>query len=330
MTPIYLSVPLCDLFGAGTCGKYLLKGFAKRRPTRWNAVGDDYELLDVETRKLAQDHWSAFTEDVSFPSLQFAGPDLGPQTNRRGSPNVGYVFFEEQKDFSKLKGFDVLIAGSEWNASVLRDAGFECSAVPQGVDTEIFRPGEREKFKDRLVIYSGGKFEHRKAQDLVIKAVKVLQERHPEILLVTSWFNAWSGTDGSEFAQCLDAIHLPLRKHRDLAFWMNQTDIGLFPNRCEGGTNLVMMDYLACGKPVIANTSTGQSDVLSEDYAMGIEGTDDELVEQMIEGVERLTATKRADMGVKASAAMKNWSWDRTVDGIERAIGFNRLDERAA
>ena len=30
------------------------------------------------------------------------------------------------------------------------------------------------------------------------------------------------------------------------------TDIGIFPNRCEGGTNLVMMEYMACGKPVIA------------------------------------------------------------------------------
>jgi len=38
----------------------------------------------------------------------------------------------------------------------------------------------------------------------------------------------------------------------------------LFPNRCEGGTNLVLCEYMACGKPVIASYSTGQKDVLTD------------------------------------------------------------------
>jgi glycosyltransferase involved in cell wall biosynthesis len=41
-----------------------------------------------------------------------------------------------------------------------------------------------------------------------------------------------------------------------------QTDVGLFPNRCEGGTNLVLMEYMACGKPVIASYSSGHKDVV--------------------------------------------------------------------
>jgi glycosyltransferase involved in cell wall biosynthesis len=49
------------------------------------------------------------------------------------------------------------------------------------------------------------------------------------------------------------------------------TDCGLFPNRCEGGTNLVLMEYMACGKPVIAANNSGHRDVVSRDHAVLIE-----------------------------------------------------------
>ena len=43
------------------------------------------------------------------------------------------------------------------------------------------------------------------------------------------------------------------------------TDVGVFPNRCEGGTNLVLMEYMACGKPVIASCTSGHRDIVSEE-----------------------------------------------------------------
>ena len=39
------------------------------------------------------------------------------------------------------------------------------------------------------LIFSGGKFEFRKGQDLVVRAVKVLQERHRDVALVAAWHN---------------------------------------------------------------------------------------------------------------------------------------------
>jgi hypothetical protein len=32
---------------------------------------------------------------------------------------------------------------------------------------------------------------------------------------------------------------------------LREMDVGIFPNRCEGGTNLVAMECMACGMPVI-------------------------------------------------------------------------------
>ena len=48
------------------------------------------------------------------------------------------------------------------------------------------------------------------------------------------------------------------------------TDVGLFPNRCEGGTNLVLMEYMACGKPAIASYSSGHRDILTPRNAIMI------------------------------------------------------------
>jgi glycosyltransferase involved in cell wall biosynthesis len=49
------------------------------------------------------------------------------------------------------------------------------------------------------------------------------------------------------------------------------TDVGLFPNRCEGGTNLVLMEYMACGKPAIASYTTGHKDILTAKNSIRIE-----------------------------------------------------------
>jgi glycosyltransferase involved in cell wall biosynthesis len=46
------------------------------------------------------------------------------------------------------------------------------------------------------------------------------------------------------------------------------SDIGLFPNRCEGGNNMVMCEYMACGRTVIASDMTGHADVITTENAL--------------------------------------------------------------
>lgn len=317
-----LAVPDCELFGAGTCGKYLLREFAKRGPVRWHPMG---EVVDAEFPA------EPLTCDIGAPLFQIAGPELEPQIAYRGAPTIGYVFSEwaplTKKQCDNLKKFDVLVAGSEWNARVVRDAVFDCVAVPQGVDRAVWHPMARKydsPWLEDFVVFSGGKFESRKAQDLVLRAVKILQQRHADIMLVASWVNLFSGEDGYA-----DAIRsgvrmagLPLLSHSKLANAMSQTDVGLFPNRCEGGTNLVLMQYLAMGKPVVANAGTGQRDVLAPGYAVMCEGGDDEQVEAMAEGVDFFYQHRgtMAQMGRDASDAMDAFPWSRTADGIVNAM----------
>jgi glycosyltransferase involved in cell wall biosynthesis len=170
-----------------------------------------------------------------------------------------------------------------------------CDILIQGVDTGLFYPVRRQPPEDKFVIFSGGKFELRKGQDLVLRALKILQEKYADIWLVNCWYNLWPVStrlmeysshirfkyqDGEPWQQMMQRTYLengldaariitfdllPQQKQRDL---YAQTHIGVFPNRCEGGTNLVLMEYMACAKPVIASDTSGHKDVLTAQNAV--------------------------------------------------------------
>lgn len=65
--------------------------------------------------------------------------------------------------------------------------------VHQGIDPCIFHVAPRSQlWLNRFVIFSGGKLEYRKGQDIVIAAFKEFHTRHPDALLITAWHNYWS------------------------------------------------------------------------------------------------------------------------------------------
>src|SRR5262249_4679545 len=114
-------------------------------------------------------------------------------------------------------------------------------------------------------------------------------------------------------------------------------DVGLFPNRCEGGTNLVMMEYMACGKPVIASNSTGHRDILTDDnslplkalrsvavmhegrrYAMWDDPDLDETVQQLEWAYQHREALK--PMGVAAGQHLARFTWARSAAQFYRLL----------
>ena len=110
-----------------------------------------------------------------------------------------------------------------------------------------------------------------------------------------------------------------------------QTDIGIFPNRCEGGNNMVMCEYMACGRTVIASDTTGHADVITDLNAFPLtsytprvisdaqgqpaavwhEPSVEELVE-LLEAAYRDRST-RAAKGAVAAEDMRRLAWDRAA-----------------
>jgi glycosyltransferase involved in cell wall biosynthesis len=325
---IYLALPVGSSHGWGICGKYTAREMhaltqEKSDATRLithdfnqETLGDELEYLALAPLAMKPAELQAAT--VNGPS----GPRLNapllnsivdktnaPLLAMRGTRTVGYTFFEEnlfQPDWieNARRHYDLIATGSTWCTDVLKAHGLaNVETVLQGVDRRLFFPApegsplaQREFLKDRFVIFSGGKFEYRKGQDLVIRAVKVMQDRHKDVVLVNSWYNLWQNsfdtmklsphlrmpTVSGNYFNVMSAIlqhngldlsrviTLAPRNNALMARIYRNTDIGLFPNRCEGGTNLVLMEYMAIGKPVVASPTTGHADVVNTTNALPI------------------------------------------------------------
>ena len=212
-----------------------------------------------------------------------------------GKPNVGCAAIEHlmcsEIGKSVSKSYDMFIAISKWNADFLKSLNVgPVHLCHQGVNGSLFFPGPRSNlYRNRFVIFSGGKFEFRKGQDLVLTAFKRFHARHPEALLVTCWQNLLM-PNAAAFEQVgyCKTVPKPAPEHGlmitpwlleqglapdsfiDLPFTHNlfmpsilrECDVALFPNRCEGGTNLVAMEAMACGVPTYVAYNTGQKDLV--------------------------------------------------------------------
>jgi predicted O-linked N-acetylglucosamine transferase (SPINDLY family)/ADP-heptose:LPS heptosyltransferase/glycosyltransferase involved in cell wall biosynthesis len=220
----------------------------------------------------------------------------------RGKQNYGYAVFESShlsaEKIDSFSRFDLILVASTWNANILRNYGLtNVRLAIQGIDPTIFHPAPRSNlFGDRFVIFSGGKLEFRKAQDIVVAAFKIFQSRHPDALLITAWHNFWpvfmAGIERTgnvvglpaldsnhrlKIAEWLTANGLPPGSFIDLGLVPNhitpqivrEADVALFPNRCEAGTNLVAMECLASGIPTILSTNTGHLDLLGDPKDIG-------------------------------------------------------------
>ncbi|HEV7665458.1 MAG TPA: tetratricopeptide repeat protein [Chloroflexota bacterium] len=374
--PLVLALPVNSNIGWGVCGRQITRELASLDDVRLetdpfdaHSVGEDGAYAALRT--LVPPEWARSTPGqpaaVDAPLLQaIASNDFEPyrpdlRSTRR---TVGYTFFEQNiltPDAVRraIRTFDHIVAGSTWCEQVLREHGLETvSTIVQGVDTRVFRPAAdpRRQKPDRFTVFSGGKLEFRKGQDLVLRAFKVLQDRHRDVLLVNAWYNPWptsmdtmaaspyiaferSTDDYAAFMQHLlvangidEANVLTLPPMPNTAFpnvyW--NSDVGLFPNRCEGGTNLVLMEYMASGKPVIASYSSGHRDIVSEQNARLItemsplhisDGErliavwDAPSLEQTIEQLEWAYQhqSELARLGAQAAHDLAQYTWARTA-----------------
>jgi glycosyltransferase involved in cell wall biosynthesis len=280
-----------------------------------------------------------------------------------GDPTIGVIFFENAlspEAVERANLFPCTVTGSHWNEALLRAYGVKSvRTVHQGFDPAQFHPGPKPNLlPDRFLIFSGGKAEYRKAQDLVLAAFKIFSERHPEAMLVTAWYNHWpDGIRSLDWSGLLPPVPLHKTTNQiDVAAWaaangigadrvidlgtvpnpkmpavLREMDVALFPNRAEGGTNLVAMEAMACGLPVILSRNTGHIDLIDgencyplDDQRLaargfagieGVPGWGESRIEEIVARLEEIF-TGRAEArrrGQRAAELMARLTWRETA-----------------
>src|SRR6266496_3518241 len=204
---LYLNLPVGVAHGWGVCGKHISLELSKLTDVKLlthsfhpgNVGGelDHYALArllptEEESRRLPA------SRTLDGPILQLATKQLQPMNDLKGTYTLGYTFFEDTdllpSHLENARHFDRLTTGSTWCTQILERHGLQnVATVLQGIEPTVFFPtsAPRSFFPDRFIVFSGGKFEFRKGQDIVIRAFKVLQDRHRDVLLIASWFNQW-------------------------------------------------------------------------------------------------------------------------------------------
>jgi glycosyltransferase involved in cell wall biosynthesis len=298
------------VYGTNVALEILKRGHPRpvllKKPSKLSLTMDRAQLMGPLLRQQQELHRAMVAGgkpkamQMDFPVFQTVLPQFKPMVAGRyfhGSPDLAIIFFENthisDEGLTRSKRYARTIAGSTWNHDLLESAGVHgVRTVLQGVDTEIFRPrteplGERNRF----VIFSGGKLEHRKGQDIVLSAFKIFNQRHPDSVLMTCWQNPWPdkvadiGSSGLVFGPpahrdglfdiSLWAVHhgLPEGSVVDMGFLPNhqmpgllsQCDCAVFASRYESGTNLCAMEAMACGLPVVLSANTGHLDLIEDD-----------------------------------------------------------------
>ncbi len=282
-----------------------------------------------------------------------------------GESEFGFVFSEhtrfETPAVKAAKRFNGVMAGSTWNAEVLAAAGLvNVHAAPQGIDTALFHPAPEARglLAGRFAVFSGGKMEYRKGQDIALAAFRRFRERRPDAVLMTCWGNPWPETVGDMTRAGHVSVNPAVDANGalDIQGWaaangvgpdafvdlgvvpnglmpqiLHQMDAALFPNRCEGGTNLVAMECMACGVPTILSANTGHLDLIAPgacfalrdqapvpDDGRGNDGWGETSVDEAVEALDavyqdRAEAARRA---VGGAAFMRDWSWKAQTDRI--------------
>ncbi|NTV49889.1 MAG: glycosyltransferase family 4 protein [Geobacteraceae bacterium] len=326
----------------------------------WGIAG---EYLTREIAKLSP------VEGVTLHCI--SGHDFRPMSPADWNKiNIGYCFFEN--DIEALhhtrraaREWDFIVAGSSWCEYQLRIGGVHnTSTILQGIDPANFYPVPLRSDDGRFIVFSGGKFEYRKGQDLVIAAMRVFMQRHDDAYLVCSWNNQWpfslaTMTQSSHITfnpsneDCTSILQrtllengipperfylAPLVDNSLIRQIYQQTDIGIFPNRCEGGNNMVMCEYMACGRTVIASDATGHADVITAQNAFPLSNYSplivkdaagepsavwhEAAVEEIIEKLECAYQNRDfcAQKSRVAAENMKQLAWDKAAQEFH-AIG---------
>jgi glycosyltransferase involved in cell wall biosynthesis len=312
---------------------------------------------------------------ISAPVLLGVGnefrTDVGPfGTNLTGNPTIGVAFFEtanlSDEALERARSLDLVVAGSSWGESILSALGLtRVTTLLQGVDHTLFHPaGRLGLFADRFLVFSGGKLELRKGQDLVITAFSRFARKYRDALLVTAWHSpwpqlarsldatgkaaplvingfgqldlyAWATANGILADQFLDLGAVP---NAPLPSVLREMDVALFPNRCEGGTNLVAMECMACGVPAILSANTGHLDLIDHTACFvleqqdpiagqgagvgGIAGWGESSVGEIVDVLERAYHHRKEarERGRRAAELMQRMTWKRTADTLRDLV----------
>jgi glycosyltransferase involved in cell wall biosynthesis len=383
---ILLNWQISELFGWGIAGSEIFTYLAlmgKFQPVMGFPIQDQYiSGIDNLRKSLLMPSFIASNDLVSqLTSFSENNPGqtikinlpvvhaLGNQFSTggfsiEGQINVGRLVFEVENFQNYLniaEKYDAFIVASQWNYDVLRRYTDKPIYLNhEGVDTTKFYPSPKLGLFDQedFVVFSGGKIEYRKAQDLVLEVFKRFSNNKNDVKLVTAWqsiysfelsqgfkgvleaglsvdanlganIKQWAVDNGISQQQIIDLGQVP---HQMMPAVLREMDCAIQLSRAEGGTNFVAMECMASGLPTLLSECTGHLDIMGypnaipvkvspqpvAQHILGAQDWREADVEDAVEKLEALYAQKKLH-GTSRSSDHFPRSW------MQHSIDFEKF-----
>jgi glycosyltransferase involved in cell wall biosynthesis len=190
-----------------------------------------------------------------------------------------FPFFEIDKltprEVHHLNYSDYIFVASKWGKEILINNGVTkpIYVAPLGVDSSIFYDPVKIKLeKPNYIFFHIGKWEHRKAQDFLLKAFDTAFSTTDNVELWLLPFNPFLSEQENNYwfslvDQCKlkDKIkifdRLPTQKH--VAEFIYHGDCGVFVSRAEGWNNEII-ESMAMNKPVIVTNYSAHTEYCND------------------------------------------------------------------
>jgi len=188
--------------------------------------------------------------------------------------------------------------------------------IPNGVDTEIFRPGPAAGRRGVLFL---GSFPHLPNLDafehLVNEIWPVIRRRQPDAALTVAGARppdsvvAWNGRNGINIVGEVDDVAPLYRKHRVL----------IVPLRAGSGTRLKILEAMSSGLAVVSTTIGAEGLALSSPPEVVIADEPEEMATEVVTLLSAADETIEAIGRRGRSRVEANYDWELIADDLHRA-----------
>lgn len=265
-----------------------------------------------------------------------------------------FPFFEidtlSAREIHHLNYADYIFVASSWAKNILiaNEINKPIYIAPLGVDTTIFKNPIKIKFeKNNYVFFHIGKWEHRKAQDFLLKAFDAAfnENDNVELRLVPHnpflneqehnyWINLVNNCKLKNKIKIFNRF--PTQYH--LAEFIYDADCGIFPSRAEGWNNEIL-ESMALNKPIITTNYSAHTEYCTNknSYLIDINelepandgkwfnGTGkwaklaDSQLNQTVDYM-RFVYNNNISSNAEGLLTAKKYSWDNTTSIIEETL----------
>ncbi len=193
------------------------------------------------------------------------------------------------------------------------------TVIPNGIDGTKFVPMPRVEALERLelegegsrILYVGG-IKRSKGIDYLLKAVKRLVEtslRPIELLIIgEGQYEQGAKLLAKELGIASTVSFFGKRPNPEIPLWINACDLLVLPSLSEG-LGVVLIEAMACGKPVVATRCGGPEDIVNPGTGILVPPRDDAALAKAIQEV--LGDGDRFDPRRIRRHAMDNYAYDR-------------------